>query len=98
MEENKPISGDAFIIETCGALFCVACDFVAGQIYSINTHMKVKHNAELKGNMTKRLTKQTTVPKDSIEKRNCVKKPLNEERYARNYIISQAPAPGMFPC
>ena len=58
IEKNKPISGDDFIIKMGGALFCVACDFVAGQIDIINTHMKENPNVELQGNMTKILLKK----------------------------------------
>ena len=98
MEEDKSISGDDFIIEMGGALFCVACDFVASQIDTIITHMKENHKVQFQGIINKGLTNQQTVPEKFIEKKSCVKKTLNEERYARNYNISNAPAPGTFPC
>ena len=88
IEENKSMSGDGFIIEMGGALFCVACDFIVGPIDAISTHMKEKHNFEFEGNMTTILTKHTTVLKKIIEHENCAKKTLNEELYARNYNIT----------
>ena len=66
IEENKPMSGDGFIIEMGGALFCVACDFIVGPIDAISTHMKEKHNFEFEGNITTILTKHTTVLKKSL--------------------------------
>ena len=67
--ENKPISGDRFIIEMGGAFLCVVCDFVAGRVDTKKAHMILKHNVEFKGKRAQRTTKQKPIKSNALEEK-----------------------------
>ena len=98
LKEKKLISGDGSIIEMGGAFLCVACNFVAGQVDTIKSHMNKQHSVEFKGNMAKRMTKVKQIKNNAVEEKQLVNKKLKEEDSASFYNTSNSPAPGTFPC